>query len=404
LLSSDAEFRRTAEETRERHASSPGAGAGNSLLLVAIDTAHPNLIISAIPRHALTFLFVVFRCMDIYGLSQIGPGHYSEVYSCKGLDGQPIQLSRISVCADTQPRRHAAAQPCDRTDTQSRSRAAAQTRSRAAVQPRRHAAARPHKYTAAHPCDRADTQPCDRADTQSLRHAAAQTRRRADAQTRRHAAAQTRSDTQPSRGCRASRVAMSSSTRVTAALASAAKSKNRAFIQRDAGPYPAGNGRCVETHRQQQPVTNSGCDLPQLPQHHLSQLNHSRMPVRALVAPRSALSGIAASSAAADGMARRTPKPGSTSRTRTRGHRRRTGGKWRWRGGGRLWSRGRVWREGRAAGPPCLVCRAPLPLVPTCRCRWPRAQLCPESRGPWPPVQCAHKPSARCGQAESSDC
>ncbi len=153
-----AEFRRTAEEMREQHASSPGAGAGNSQLL-AIDTAHPDLIISAIPRHALTFLSVIFRCMGIYGLSQIGRGRYSEVYSCKGLDGQPIQLSRISVCADTQPRRHAA--------VRLRRHAAAQTRSPAAVRPRRHAAA------------------------QTRRRATAQTRSRATAQTRSHATAQT---------------------------------------------------------------------------------------------------------------------------------------------------------------------------------------------------------------------
>ena len=90
-----AEFRRTAEETRERHASSPGAGAGNSRLLVAIDTSHPDLTISAIPRHALTFLSVVFRGMGIYGLSQIGRGHYSEVYSCRDMAGRQAALNTL---------------------------------------------------------------------------------------------------------------------------------------------------------------------------------------------------------------------------------------------------------------------------------------------------------------------
>ena len=100
-----AEFRRTAEETRERHASSPGAGAGNSRLLVAIDTSHPDLTISAIPRHALTFLSVVFRGMGIYGLSQIGRGHYSEVYSCRDMAGQPtgyaVKVSNTASSLDS---------------------------------------------------------------------------------------------------------------------------------------------------------------------------------------------------------------------------------------------------------------------------------------------------------------
>ncbi len=67
-----AEFRRKAEETRELHASSPGAGEGNCLRFVVIDTSHSDLKVSAVPLHALTFLFVVFHSMGIRGLTLIG--------------------------------------------------------------------------------------------------------------------------------------------------------------------------------------------------------------------------------------------------------------------------------------------------------------------------------------------
>ncbi len=50
-----AEFRRKAEETR---ASSPGAGEGNCRRFVVIDTSHSDLMFSAVPLHALTFLSV----------------------------------------------------------------------------------------------------------------------------------------------------------------------------------------------------------------------------------------------------------------------------------------------------------------------------------------------------------
>ncbi len=74
-----AEFRRKAEETRELHASSPGAGEGNCRRFVVIDTSHSYLTVSAVPRHALTFLSVVFRGMGIRCLTLIGRGHFSEV-------------------------------------------------------------------------------------------------------------------------------------------------------------------------------------------------------------------------------------------------------------------------------------------------------------------------------------
>jgi hypothetical protein len=73
-----AEFRRKAEETRELHASSPGAGEGNCRRVVVIDTSHSDLTVSAVSRHALTFLSVVFRGMGIRGLTLIGRGHSSE--------------------------------------------------------------------------------------------------------------------------------------------------------------------------------------------------------------------------------------------------------------------------------------------------------------------------------------
>jgi hypothetical protein len=64
-----AEFRRKAEETRELHASSPGAGEGNCQRFVVIDTYHSYLMVSAVSLHALTFLSVVFRSMSIRGLT-----------------------------------------------------------------------------------------------------------------------------------------------------------------------------------------------------------------------------------------------------------------------------------------------------------------------------------------------
>jgi hypothetical protein len=46
-------LRRKAEETRELHASSPGAGEGNCLRFVVIDTSHSDLTVSAVPRSAM---------------------------------------------------------------------------------------------------------------------------------------------------------------------------------------------------------------------------------------------------------------------------------------------------------------------------------------------------------------
>ncbi len=61
-----AEFGRKAEETRQLHASSLGAGEGNCRRFVNIDTSHSDLTVSAVPRRALTFLSVLFRGMGIY--------------------------------------------------------------------------------------------------------------------------------------------------------------------------------------------------------------------------------------------------------------------------------------------------------------------------------------------------
>ncbi len=80
-----AEFRRKGEETRELHASSPGAGEGNCRRFVVIDTSHSDLTVSAVPRHAMTFLSVAFRGMGFRGLTLIGRRHFSDVYSCKDL-------------------------------------------------------------------------------------------------------------------------------------------------------------------------------------------------------------------------------------------------------------------------------------------------------------------------------
>ncbi len=93
-----AEFRRKTEETRQLYASSPGAGEGNCRRFVVIDTSHSDLKVSAVPRHALTFLSVVFRGMGIHGLTLIGRGHFSEVYSCKdaGLQSAAARARRLT--------------------------------------------------------------------------------------------------------------------------------------------------------------------------------------------------------------------------------------------------------------------------------------------------------------------
>ena len=100
-----AEFRRKAEETRELHASSPGAGEGNCRRFVVIDTSHSDLTVSAVPRRALTFLSVLFRGIGIHGLTLIGRGHFSEVYSCKDLNGQPtgrvVKVSKTASSLDS---------------------------------------------------------------------------------------------------------------------------------------------------------------------------------------------------------------------------------------------------------------------------------------------------------------
>jgi len=100
-----AEFGRKAEETRQLHASSPGAGEGNCRRFVVIDTSHSELKVSAVPRRALTFLSVLFRGMGIYGLTLIGRGHFSEVYSCKDLNGQPtgrvVKVSKTASSLDS---------------------------------------------------------------------------------------------------------------------------------------------------------------------------------------------------------------------------------------------------------------------------------------------------------------
>ncbi len=96
------EFRRKAEETRELHPSSPGAGEGNCRRFVGINTSHSDLTVSAVPRHALTFLSVVFRGMGIRGLTLIGRWHFSEVYSCKDLNGQPTgRVVKVSKTASS---------------------------------------------------------------------------------------------------------------------------------------------------------------------------------------------------------------------------------------------------------------------------------------------------------------
>jgi hypothetical protein len=85
-------FRKKAGETHERHALNPEAGEGNSRLIVVIDTSHPDLTITEVPRMALTVLSVFLRGLNIFGVTLIGRGHFSEVYSCRDSNGHPTGL------------------------------------------------------------------------------------------------------------------------------------------------------------------------------------------------------------------------------------------------------------------------------------------------------------------------
>jgi hypothetical protein len=95
-----AEFRRKAVETHQLHASSPGAGEGNCQRFVVIDTSHSELKVLA-----LTFLSVVFRDMGIHCLTLIGRWHFSEVFPCKDLNGQPtgrvVKVSKTASSLDS---------------------------------------------------------------------------------------------------------------------------------------------------------------------------------------------------------------------------------------------------------------------------------------------------------------
>jgi hypothetical protein len=61
-----AEFRRKAEETRELHASSPGAGEGNCRRFAVIDTYHSDLTVSAVSRSTM-------RCGGLQGAAPVTP-------------------------------------------------------------------------------------------------------------------------------------------------------------------------------------------------------------------------------------------------------------------------------------------------------------------------------------------
>jgi hypothetical protein len=73
------EFRRKAEETRELHTSSPGAGEGNCRRFVVIDTSHSDLTVSAVPQDALPFcsltLIGVFQISNVSESRARRPSH-----------------------------------------------------------------------------------------------------------------------------------------------------------------------------------------------------------------------------------------------------------------------------------------------------------------------------------------
>ena len=78
--------------TNDTHYLNPEAGEGNSRLIVVIDTSHPDLTITEVPRMALTVLSVFLRGLNIFGATLIGRGHFSEVYSCRDSNGHPTGL------------------------------------------------------------------------------------------------------------------------------------------------------------------------------------------------------------------------------------------------------------------------------------------------------------------------
>ena len=78
-----AGFKRDSEHANALHKSNPGAGEGNSRLV--IDITYPLGTSSGfpLPRRVLENLSVVFRGMGVYRAVHIGSGHFGEVYSLR---------------------------------------------------------------------------------------------------------------------------------------------------------------------------------------------------------------------------------------------------------------------------------------------------------------------------------
>jgi len=179
-----AEFRRKAEETRQLHASSPGAGEGNCRRFVVIDTSHSELKVSAVPRRALTFLSVVFRGMGIHGLLELillaVPAEHDNQYVSVLFMEEGVRTVKEDVLrlaagihlldgsfsagrAAVRQGSRAAVLPCVRAAVRPGSRAAVLSCGRAVVWPGSRAAVLSCGRAALLSCGRAAVRPCCRA-------------------------------------------------------------------------------------------------------------------------------------------------------------------------------------------------------------------------------------------------
>ena len=100
-----AGFKRDSEHADALHKSNPGAGEGNSRLV--IDITYPLGTSSGfpLPRRVLENLSVVFRGMGVYRAVHIGSGHFGEVYSLRDgagrSTGRAVKISKTASSLDS---------------------------------------------------------------------------------------------------------------------------------------------------------------------------------------------------------------------------------------------------------------------------------------------------------------
>ena len=98
-----AGFKRDSEQANALHKSNPGAGEGNSRLV--IDITYPLGTSSGfpLPRRVLERLSVVFRGMGVFRAVHIGSGHFGEVYSLRDgagrSTGRAVKISKTASSA-----------------------------------------------------------------------------------------------------------------------------------------------------------------------------------------------------------------------------------------------------------------------------------------------------------------